>query len=265
LGLPGDAPIDTALICELHKRLMTGVRGANKMPGCIRTERNWIGGGSVEQAEFVPPPANLVPELMTSFHHYLTADTPLPQLIRIGLLHYEFETIHPFMDGNGRVGRLLISLLLAKWGLLPLPLLHLSSYLERNKREYCDRMLAIRGRGLWEDWLLFFLKGVIEQAARSADKVGRLHDLQRSWQNRLEDQNAPGSQIKLANKLFEMPILSVPMAAALLKLTYPGAKKVVDELVKMGILSEFLSPHFGFPSPLNLFIARDITTIANRQ
>lgn len=256
--------VDTTLTCDLHKRLMSGVRGADKLPGQVRPTRNWIGGATVEQAEFVPPPASAVPELMKALERYVQNDTSLPPLLRIGLIHYEFETIHPFLDGNGRIGRLLITLLLAKWGLLPLPLLHLSSYLEQHKRDYCDKMMAISGRGLWQDWLVFFLQGVVEQARRSADKVRRLQELQASWRTMLEDQDAPGSHLKLANALFESPIISIPTAAIRLKMSYQGAKKVVEELVKAKILTEFPTPAFGLAMPANMYIARGITAIANR-
>jgi Fic family protein len=250
--------LDLKLIGELHRRLMIGVRGNRATPGRFRKVQNWIGtGGGLTQAIFVPPPVAEMTASLAELEKYILGGNSLPPLIRIALIHYQFEGTHPFIDGNGRIGRLLISLLLVKWGLLPLPLLYLSSYFERHRREYYDLLLAISGRGLWQDWLVFFLKGVAEQSRDAIARAKRLQDLQLDWRTKLLKQRAPAALLLLADHLFDSPVLSIPQAQRLLELSYPGTQKVIGKLVDLRILTPADESEYG-----KLFIAREILRIS---
>jgi Fic family protein len=176
-------PVSLRLLRELHQRLMEDVRGEQATPGEFRRSQNWIGppGCTLNQAHFVPPPVPEMNEGLDAFEKYIHGDDPSPPLIRLALIHYQFEAIHPFLDGNGRIGRLLISLLLAHWNLLPLPLLYLSAFFERNRQQYYDLLLAVSERGACSDWVSFFLRGVLAQATDANRRAKRLQDLQAEW------------------------------------------------------------------------------------
>ena len=171
-------PLSLRLIREIHAHLMEGVRGEHQTPGEFRRSQNWIGppGCTLTDARFVPPP---VPEMQESLHAletFLHASPTLPPLMRLGLIHYQFEAIHPFLDGNGRVGRLLITLLLCAWDLLSEPLLYLSAYFDAHRQDYYDLLLRVSQHGAWEDWLTFFLRGIATQAQDSVARAGRLQE-----------------------------------------------------------------------------------------
>jgi Fic family protein len=251
-------PVDLTMMCELHRRLMIGVRGNRATPGRFRKVQNWIGaGGGLPQAIFVPPPPAEMIASLAELEKYILGGNSLPPLIRIALVHYQFEATHPFIDGNGRIGRLLISLLLVKWGLLPSPLLYLSSYLERNRREYYDLLLAVSGRGRWQDWLVFFFKGVAQQSRDAVERAKRLQDLQLNWRKKLLQQRAPAALLLLADHLFDSPVLSIPQAQRLLQLSYPGTQKIFGRLVDLHILTPADKAEYG-----KLFIAREILRIS---
>ena len=165
--------------------------------------------------------------------------------MRLALIHYQFEAIHPFFDGNGRIGRLLISLLLVSWGLLPLPLLYLSAYFEQHRDEYIDKLLAISERGDWRGWLLFFLDGVASQARDAGSRAKTLQDLQISWRDMLQQTRVSSSILKLTDSLFESPIVTIPQAAERLAVTYPSAQKSIVKLVECGILRQAGSGSYG--------------------
>ncbi len=238
-------PVSIRLIQELHSILLSGVRGEDRRPGEFRTEQNWIGGRTPQDAEYVPPPAIEMGVAVGQFENYLHSDDPNPPLVRLALIHYQFEAIHPFFDGNGRIGRLLISLLLVSWGLLPLPLLYLSAYFEQHRDEYIDKLLAISERGDWRGWLLFFLDGVASQARDAGSRAKTLQDLQISWRDMLQQTRVSSSILKLTDSLFESPIVTIPQAAERLAVTYPSAQKSIVKLVECGILRQAGSGSYG--------------------
>lgn len=233
-------PVSLSLLRELHERLMEGVRGEHATPGEFRRSQNWIGrpGCTIQEAEFVPPPVPEMPEALDSFEKYLYATNSFPPLIRLAFIHYQFEAIHPFLDGNGRIGRLLTSLLLVSWDLLPLPLLYLSAFFEAHRQTYYDLLLAVSEKGAWSEWVGFFLEGVAEQARDAGARSKRLQDLQGDWRERLALNRSPGLLFRLADSLFETPILTIPQAQSLLGVAYNTAKVNIDKLVAAGILSQ---------------------------
>ncbi len=231
-------PVSLRLIRELHEKLMAGVRGEHATPGEFRRTQNWIGppGCTLNEATFVPPPPADMHEALDALEKYLHREDVYPPLLRLGLVHYQFEAIHPFVDGNGRIGRLLLSLLLVQWDLLPLPLLYLSAYFHRHRQAYYERLLRVSERGAWRDWLLYFLRGVAEQAKDALTRARRLQDLQVSWRSRLTQARTSALALRLADGLFTTPILTIPQAQRMLNVTYPSAQKNVERLVQAGIL-----------------------------
>ncbi|NET67991.1 MAG: Fic family protein [Moorea sp. SIO1G6] len=233
-------PVCLRFICELHERLVEGVRGENATPGEFRRIQNWIGSqrGNMEDARFIPPPVPEMSGSLRDFEAYLNKECDYPPLIRIGIIHYQFETIHPFLDGNGRIGRLITSLLLLHWKLLPLPLLYLSAFFERHRQDYYDLMLAVSQRGAWQDWLLFFLRGVTEQSQDAVIRSKNLQDLQLRWRDKLSQARASALLPRLADSLFESPILTIPQAQKILNVTYRSAQQNVEKLLNAGILEQ---------------------------
>jgi Fic family protein len=236
---PAGLPLSLRLIREMHGRLMRGVRGANKLPGEFRQSQNWIGGTRPGNARFVPPPPTHLAECLDALERYLHQDCELPALVRAGLVHVQFETIHPFLDGNGRVGRLLVTLLLEHWGLLSSPLLYLSLYLKRHRDEYYARLGAVRSEGDWEGWTRFFLEGVLtiaREATESATALfGRITEDRRRL---LATSGASLSAMQLFERLPEHPLLTVAQAVKLLDTTKPTAAKAIAALEAAGILTE---------------------------
>lgn len=233
-----ELPLSLRLLREIHKELMQNVRGGERTPGEFRTSQNWIGppGSTLKNAAFVPPPAHELMKFLGDlerFFHDRKMDTPL--LIQCGLAHAQFETIHPFLDGNGRVGRLLITLMLCEARALAQPLLYLSHYLKANRTEYYDRLTAIRERGDWEGWLRFFLRGVAQvsvQASETARNIVALRELQRA--NYASNANA----LKLIDALFEKPFVTVTKCSEILGVSYLTANKLVAQFEKSGMLNE---------------------------
>jgi Fic family protein len=239
LANPKGLPVSTRLLCEAHRRLMKGVRGANKAPGRIRTTQNWIGGTRPGDARFVPPPPEDLPEAMTALEHWVHSEDPLPPLIKAGLAHVQFETIHPFLDGNGRIGRLLVALLLEHWKLMSSPLLYLSLAFKRRQSEYYARLAAVRTNGDWEGWTRFYLECVVESADDGVNLAERLFGLLGRDRRRLSGhERSTVSAIRLLDLLPEHPVVTVPMVAKLLKVTGPTARKAVEVAVDAGVLRE---------------------------
>jgi Fic family protein len=233
-------PLSLRLIRELHEHLMAGVRGEHQTPGEFRRSQNWIGspGCTLRDATFVPPPVAEMLQVLDAFGKFLYADSLLPPLIRLGLIHYQFEAIHPFLDGNGRVGRLLITLLLCAWGLLPQPLLYLSVYFEAHRQDYYDHLLAVSKRGAWEAWLRFFLRGVAEQSNDAVVRAGRLQLLREQYHRHFQTMRAAGRLLQVVDLLFSRPILGIPQVAEALGVSHQSAGRYVDTLEAEGVLRE---------------------------
>ena len=230
-------PISLRLIKEIHGVLMQGVRGGRAYPGEFRKSQNWIGGASINSARYVPPPVPEMGEALDAFEKYLYKPHDYPPLVRLALIHYQFEAIHPFVDGNGRVGRLLISLLMVHWELLPLPMLNLSAFFEKNRQEYYRRLLSVTELGQWKEWVLFFLEGIAEQAREAVKLAESLHELQLEWRGRLTDAGVPVALFQLADSLFNSPLLTIPEAQRVTGVaTYNTARAYVHRLVGFGIL-----------------------------
>lgn len=231
-------PLSQRLIREIHAELMRSGRGSHRMPGEFRQNQNWIGPEStpIEKATFVPPP---VPEMRTAlddFERFLH-DEELPVLIHVGLAHAQFETIHPFMDGNGRVGRLLITFLLVHRGALQRPLLYLSHYLKRNRAEYYDRLSAIRRRGDWEGWLRFFLQGVAQTATEATATAQAILDLRERDRERAHERGGLNGG-RLLDLLFDRPLVNVNLVKDFLGVAYVTANNLVAQFEEAGIVTE---------------------------
>jgi Fic family protein len=232
-------PISMRLLNRVHRRLMRSARGGSRAPGELRKSRNWVGGTRPGNAVFVPPPPHRLPELIAGLERYVYSNDSLPVLIRAGLVHVQFETIHPYLDGNGRVGRLLISLLLEHWGFLRLPVLYLSLHFKRNRDEYYRRLNTVRIEGDWEGWTSFVLEGVSAVASEATAAARDIFALVNT--DRVGALSAPtGSAMaaRLFERVPENPILTIARVAKLLDTSKPTAIKAVDALVEAGILSE---------------------------
>ncbi len=233
-------PISVRLICDAHKILLDGVRGTNKQPGQLRRSQNWIGGSRPGNAVFVPPPPEHVPPLLSDLERFIHAEPgALPPLVAIALVHAQFETIHPFLDGNGRLGRLLITALLEHWQLLREPLLYLSGYLKRNQTEYYRLLSGTRADGNWEAWVSFFLTGVAEAATEAERDIVAVATLVTADRRRLLDApKATSAAYRLFEMLPMMPRFTVERARQQLATSFPTANAAVKLLVELGIVVE---------------------------
>jgi Fic family protein len=233
-------PLSLRVIRDVHRVLMQGVRGGDKRPGEFRPCDVRIGrsGESWDNSRFIPPSHLKLDSLLRDLERFLNTPSQFPIVVDLALVHYQFEAIHPFMDGNGRIGRLLMVLLLGERGYLPQPLLYLSAYLEEHDEEYRDHLLAVSRRGAWSGWIRFLARGVTEQARDAATRAGRLLDLWRRYQKVVGSLSRAAATIRLLDLLFAQPFLTVPSAARFLDLTYPAAQKHVERLVEAGILKE---------------------------
>jgi Fic family protein len=260
-----DLPVSVRLIREIHERLLEGVRGARLTPGELRRSQNWIGppGSTLNDAAFVPPPAEEVPQALSDLERFLHAETDVPLLIRIGLAHAQFETIHPFLDGNGRVGRLLITFLLCENRVLEKPVLYLSHYFKRNRQSYYDRLQVIRDRGEWEEWLVFFLRGVIDVSHEATQTARRILALRETHRREIADHlgRAAGNGHRVLEHLFEHPIISVGEVQQWIGTTYQAANQLVERLVGIGVLAEFTGQarnrRFRYDPYIRLFATGD--------
>jgi len=237
LGRDDGLPISMRLLSGIHRRLLRGVRGAHKQPGEVRRSQNWIGGTRPGTASFVPPPPHRLPELLSEFERTIHERDDLSPLVRVGLLHVQFETLHPYLDGNGRLGRLLITLLLRHWGLLSQPLLYLSLFLKTHRQEYYRRLAAVRTDGDWEGWLAFFLEGVAVVADEAVSTARALHGVVSDSRDRLlAREEATVLSVRLFELLPEHPIVTVSRAIDLLGCSRPAAAKTVRVLEAADIL-----------------------------
>jgi Fic family protein len=235
-----ELPLSLRLIRELHAILMEGVRGERATPGEFRQSQNWIGppGSTLDNATFVPPPVPEMKDALDQLEKFLHANTQLPPLIELALVHYQFEVIHPFLDGNGRIGRLLITLFLCQRSILNKPLLYLSAFFERHRAEYYGRLLEVSQRGAWRSWLEFFLQAVVNQSDDAVHRARRLLELQRTYHQTSLAKHLPPTAAELVELIFVKPVLNVRVAQESLKVTYPGAQKAINALEEQGILVE---------------------------
>jgi Fic family protein len=233
-------PLSLRLIREIHTRLMEGVRGEHGTPGEFRCSQNWIGppGCRLEEATFVPPPVPEMKGALSAFEQFLHTPSDWPPLARLGLVHYQFEAIHPFLDGNGRIGRLLITLLLCAERLLPEPLLYLSAYLASHRQDYYDLLLAVSREGAWEAWLVFFLRGVVAQAQDAVVRAQRLQDLREQYREQFQAERAAGRLLQVVDLLFARPVMTMPQIAEALGVNYATATRYIRQLEESTLLRE---------------------------
>lgn len=235
-------PVSVRLIRELHARLLKGVRGEESRPGELRTVQNWVGpaGAGPVEAAFVPPPADEVPEALGQLERFLHDDQPMPLLIRIGLAHAQFETIHPFLDGNGRVGRLLIMFLLCERAVLHKPALYISHYLRAHRQRYFDLLQAVRTQGDWEGWLKFFVEAVIESTEQAVATARSVVELRERDRMRIVEGfgRVAGNALKVVEQLYQRPLITVKEVQELTGVSYPSANQLVVRFVESGLLSE---------------------------
>lgn len=233
----GGFPVSIRLLREMHEQLLRGVRGQQRRPGELRSSPVWIGGSTLEDAVFVPPPPDEMQVALSDLERFLH-DQELPLLIQLAIAHYQFEVIHPFLEGNGRIGRLLIPLMLVLRNALPQPLLYLSAYFEQHRSEYYDHLLITSQKGDLMPWLAFFLRGVRRQARDSEDRTVRLVELQHQLRSELLDEGRPNSVIRLAEQLFSIPVVTAARVEAMIGVTRPTAHAAIDALVGRGDLVE---------------------------
>jgi Fic family protein len=237
---PKGLPISVRLLCDAHRLLLNGVRGAGKQPGELRRSQNCIGGTRPGNAVFVPPPPENVPQLLTDMERFIhDGVTDLPPMVKVALIHAQFETIHPFLDGNGRIGRLLIATLFEHWGLLAEPLMYLSGYLKQHQAEYYRRLSNIRSEGDWEAWVTFFLEGVSVAAADAEHSIIEVASLIAADRKRLlQSPKAGPASYRLFEMLPMMPRFTIERVRQQLDTSFPTATAAVKVLEDLGIVTE---------------------------
>jgi Fic family protein len=253
-------PLSQRLTRELHRTLVQDVRGEHGSPGEFRNKQNWVGppGCTLDTAVFVPPPPVEMHRALGEWEKFLhIRDASLPPLLQCALMHYQFEAIHPFVDGNGRVGRLLIVLFLIERGLLTQPLLYLSAYFERNRDEYYYRLQAVDQRADWENWLIFFLKGIAQQSQDGVSTAELLLGLHLKYKDKLQKRRVTGPTLALLDQIFINPYISIPRATTKLGVSYPTAQASVRRLVAEGILEEVTRRYRN-----RIYCARELLRIA---
>lgn len=230
-------PISVRLFREMHELLLQGARGEHRRPGELRKSPVWLGGATLDDAVFVPPPPDDMRDALSDLEKFLH-ESDLPLLVQLAIAHYQFEVIHPFLDGNGRIGRLMIPLMLVLRDALPQPLLYLSAFFEQHRSEYYDHLLITSQRGDLMPWIAFFLRGVRQQARDSEERTVRLVELQHQLRNQLLDEGRPNSVIRLAEQLFAAPVVTAARVEAMIDVTRPTAQAAIDALVERGDLTE---------------------------
>jgi Fic family protein len=239
LRRPKGLPLSLRLLNGAHRRLLAGSRGQHKSPGNVRKSQNWIGGTRPGNARFVPPPPHRVAGLLADLERFLHENASLPPLIRTGLVHVQFETVHPYLDGNGRVGRLLIALCLEEWGLLSEPLLYLSHFFKQHRDEYYERLEKVRTNGDWEGWLEYFLEGVAVVADEAVELIRALFDLlERDRSRCISSSQATVTGARLFEELPRHPIVTAKSVSQLCETSRPTATKAIQSLCAAGILEE---------------------------
>jgi Fic family protein len=258
---PPDRGVTVALIKEMHRLLLDGVRGQDQRPGELRAGQVWIAGDgrSIEQARFVPPPPTAIAGLLDDLERFMNRESDIPALIRLALVHYQFETIHPFSDGNGRIGRLLIPLLLVRWGVMTQPSLYISDFFNANRDLYVDSLWDVSRHGNWRAWIDLFLIAIHGQAIDAYLRSGELLDLRQSYRMRYQQGRTSAALLRVIDLLFENPAITVPWIKRSLNVTYPTASKWVESLVTDGILTEVTQRARN-----RIFLATEIYDVLNR-
>ena len=254
-------PLSTRLIREIHAILLEKGRGSTKQPGEFRRSQNWIGGTRPGNALFVPPPPEHVLDLMSDLEAFIHTDAPeMPTLIKAGLVHVQFETIHPFLDGNGRLGRLLITFLLCTQGILKEPILYLSLYFKTHRRQYYDLLQQVRENGDWETWLEFFLDGIAETSLQASEAAREILALFEADRHRIEDLGRPAaSALRVHQLLQQKPIIGIPAAAQRLSISPPTIAKSIQHLEDLGIVREVTGKQRG-----RMYVYSDYLSILSR-
>ncbi|MGO9016571.1 MAG: Fic family protein [Dissulfurispiraceae bacterium] len=259
LRLIAELPISTRLICELHKTLMKDVRGEHGTPGELRRSQNWIGppGCTLNEATYVPPPVDEMNEALSSWEKYINSDPGEPLLIQAALMHYQFEAIHPFIDGNGRIGRVLLNIFFHNSGALCQPLLYLSEFFEQYRAEYYRLLLSVSQRGAWTEWIKFFLRGVINMSQNALDNSKKIITLYDQYSNRIDsDKKAPEIAHRLLNELFLSIMISISTLSKKWNIAYTSVKHGVKSLEMLGIMKEISG------KPRNkLYVSEDLLKI----
>jgi len=252
-------PLSLRLIREIHERLLADVRGGNLTPGDFRTSQNWIGapGSTLNEASFIPPPPNEVMKAMGDLELFLSSHRDLPTLLAVALSHAQFETIHPFLDGNGRVGRLLVTFVLCERRIISRPLLYLSHYLKKHRAEYYSRLQAVRDVGAWESWIRFFLRGVAEVATEATATARRILQLREEHRECISQRIATPNALRLLELLYQRPIVTARLVQQELQVSSPTANSLVKNLFDVGVLTETTGQRrnrtFAYSSYLSLF------------
>ncbi len=255
-----DLPLSVRLLCEIHEKLMSGVRGneSRLTPGEIRRSQNWIGksGSSLLDATYIPPPVEEMKTCLGELEKYFHAESHLPPLVRLALIHYQFEAIHPFLDGNGRVGRLLITLLLIKEELLPQPILYLSAFFERNRERYYELLLGVSQQGIWQEWIEYFLQGVAEESKDAVIRANSVINLWTNYRQKLQNERHSISTLTLLDEIIKTPVMTYTKAQNILGVTNRAARQNVDKLVEIGLLKEVTARE-----RYKIFVATEIISI----
>ncbi len=235
-----ELPLSLRFLRELHGVLMEGVRGQHATPGEFRQSQNWIGspGATLNEATYVPPPVPEMQECLSQLEKFLHAETRLPPLVEAALVHYQFEVVHPFLDGNGRIGRLLVTLLLCQRNVLSKPLLYLSAFFEQHREDYYDLLLKVSSAGEWREWIEFFLRAVTEQSGDAVSRSRRLQELQHGYLQLAREKRLAPTAAQLVNLVLMKPVISSRTVQENLKVTPQGARKAIKALVEAGILTE---------------------------
>jgi len=258
-----DLPVSTRLIREIHEILMEGVRGEDRRLGEIRQRQNWVGplACKVTEATYVPPPVREMNEALTEWERYLHGDSTEPPLVQCALMHYQFEAIHPFLDGNGRVGRLMITFFLCERGFLSQPLLYLSAFFEKYRAEYYDRLVAVSQQGAWRGWVEFFLQGITTQAQDALSDAKEILDLNAKYHRMLDEiKKRPIHTRRLIDEIFLNPIISVGKISDKWNMDFKSVQRSVDKLVEVGVLEEITGKERG-----RLFRARKLHELLTQK
>jgi Fic family protein len=233
-------PLSLRFIRELHSILMEGVRGEHATAGEFRQSQNWIGppGCALNEVTFIPPPVPEMQKCLNQLEKFLHTEKDLPLLVQLALVHYQFEAVHPFLDGNGRIGRLLITLFLCQRGVLTKPLLYLSAFFERHRQDYYDLLLKISQEGAWREWIEFFLRAVVEQSGDAVSRARRILDIHHTYTQASREKKLTPTAGQLIELIFMRPLLNARAAQEYLNVTFPAAQKALNALVEAEILAE---------------------------